>query len=331
MIWADNDKAADIGQISKEDAARVKATPGGDDVAVPPDFMGETCGAHAYGEITRKGTETVMNHPKIALQQSDTLYDLGAGFGRLSLTAATQLGAHRAVGVELSVERVDHGCALLDKLKQEFHGPAGTCEVELRQGDLLKEELSGATVVYIANLCFPPGLQNATTKKLATDLHVGTRVAALQPFFGSFGGKELKLTATTAAEMTWDKEQRVYLYKVVGGTSIVQPSADRTEKWGNGTGNGVSNKTELAGERQRTKKTMSQGQVREVAPQMHEVATDEHEGITGNGTNAIVPANMSADPDYQVPILYASNKSASHGRGVLLATQKRIELSRLTR
>lgn len=241
MIWKNNAKANALGaEISKEDTARVRATEGGDDVATPPDFMGEACTADAYGEITLKGAEDLMKHPNIDLQQSDTFYDLGAGFGRLALMAATQIGTHRAIGVELSVDRVNHGCALVDKLKKEFHEEAAVakaCEFELRQGDLLKQDLSDASVVYVANLCFPPGLQNATLQKFVTDLRTGTRLAALQPFFGS---DRLELVATQACEMTWDKQQQVYLYKVVEGASIIQPQTKDTEKWGNGTAKSVA-------------------------------------------------------------------------------------------
>lgn len=235
FIWKGNSKANALGaEISKKDAARVRAAQGGNGTATPPDFLGEACTSDAYGEITLDGAQDLMKHPKIDLQKSDTFYDLGAGFGRFALMAAAQIGTHRAIGVELSVDRVNHGCALLDKIKHEFHEDATSdknSEYELRQGDLLKQDLSDATVVYVANLCFPPGLQNATLRKFAADLRTGTRLAALQPFFGS---NRLELMAVTTAEMTWDKKQRVYLYEVVEGTSIVQPRVDDTEKWGEG-------------------------------------------------------------------------------------------------
>eukprot|EP00746_Dinoflagellata_sp_MGD_P161274 gnl/MRDRNA2_/MRDRNA2_88355_c0_seq1.p1 gnl/MRDRNA2_/MRDRNA2_88355_c0~~gnl/MRDRNA2_/MRDRNA2_88355_c0_seq1.p1 ORF type:complete len:296 (-),score=59.28 gnl/MRDRNA2_/MRDRNA2_88355_c0_seq1:120-1007(-) len=235
LIWKGNSKANALGaEISKKDAARVRGAKGGNGTATPPDFLGEACTSDAYGEITLDGARDLMEHPNIDLQKSDTFYDLGAGFGRLALMAAAQIGTHRAIGVELSMDRVNHGCALLDEIKHEFHEDATTqkgSEYELRQGDLLKQDLSDATVVYVANLCFPPGLQNATLLKFAADLRTGTRLAALQPFFGS---NRLELMAVATAEMTWDKRQRVYLYKVVEGSSIVQPAAQDTEKWGEG-------------------------------------------------------------------------------------------------
>jgi hypothetical protein len=72
---------------------------------------------------------------------SDTLYDLGAGDGRIAITAARQFGA-RAIGIEFDAALVRFGQCLADV--------AGVADrVELRQGDIFQSDFSDATVITL--------------------------------------------------------------------------------------------------------------------------------------------------------------------------------------
>lgn len=240
IVWAGNGKAAAIGSISKADQQKIRnEVRGGPNTTSPDAFMGEHCRADAYGEITAKGASTVLNHPLVALHARDTFFDLGAGFGRLTITAASQHHVKRSVGVELSDERFQRSCKMLADLRKDFsEGSSSASEVEMQCASLLDVDLSSASVVYIANLCFPPKLQNATRDKLVNDLSIGTRLAALQPFFGKSQGagtqkKYLHLAGIITAEMTWDTEARVFVYQVEDGSIVkTNPLPEDPENWG---------------------------------------------------------------------------------------------------
>lgn len=89
------------------------------------------------------------------VKSGDVLYDLGAGDGRVVITAAKKYGI-RAVGVE-----IDPGLA---KLARENARQQGVEQlVEIRQQDFLTADLSGASVVtlylsYDGNLALRPQL-----------------------------------------------------------------------------------------------------------------------------------------------------------------------------
>lgn len=95
------------------------------------------------------GLPSHLTHPdriraalKLAnLQPGETLYDLGAGDGRVLLIAAQDFGA-RAVGVEIGPVQ----CALI-WLRIVASGRGD--KIKLRWGDYFKADLSGADVVFI--------------------------------------------------------------------------------------------------------------------------------------------------------------------------------------
>lgn len=74
---------------------------------------------------------------------NDVVYDLGCGDGRIVVTAVSQFGAKRGVGIDLDPTRLKESAERVRR--------AGVADrVELRQGDVLKiDDLSEATVVAI--------------------------------------------------------------------------------------------------------------------------------------------------------------------------------------
>jgi len=75
------------------------------------------------------------------VRKRDVVYDLGCGDGRIVITAARKYGA-RGVGVDLDPDRV--------KESQENAKKRGVGKlVEIRQGDVLRTDVSEATVVTL--------------------------------------------------------------------------------------------------------------------------------------------------------------------------------------
>lgn len=98
---------------------------------------------------------------------NDLVYDLGAGDGRIIITAATRYGA-RGVGIDIDPERIADA-----RENAEAAGVQG--QVEFRQADLFETDLSEATVVtlYLLN-----SLNRRLRPKLLSELEPGTPVVS---------------------------------------------------------------------------------------------------------------------------------------------------------
>jgi SAM-dependent methyltransferase len=102
-----------------------------------------------------------------AVKDTDTVYDLGCGDGRIVITAAKSFGAH-GVGVDLNPERIEEATANATKA-----GVAGL--VKFEENDLFKADISAASVVTLYLL---PDVNNRLKPKLLRDLKPGTRVVS---------------------------------------------------------------------------------------------------------------------------------------------------------
>jgi cyclopropane fatty-acyl-phospholipid synthase-like methyltransferase len=98
---------------------------------------------------------------------ADVVYDLGAGDGRIPITAATRYGA-RGVGIEIDGNRIRQAN---DNLRK-----AGVADrVTFRQEDLFTADIREATVVTLFLL---PSMNARLIPKLRRELRPGARIVA---------------------------------------------------------------------------------------------------------------------------------------------------------
>jgi len=153
------------------------------------------------------------------LKNSDVVYDLGCGDGRVVIAAAKKYGVH-AVGFE-----IDPGLA---KLARENVRRAGLEKlVEIRQQDFLTADLSPASVVTLY-LSFDGNL--AVRPQLMRQLHRGTRVISYAFDMGDWQPK--------FAESFRDSDgntHQIYLWEIGAPmifsdarAQILQPQPNRT-------------------------------------------------------------------------------------------------------
>lgn len=102
-----------------------------------------------------------------AVRPGDVVYDLGSGDGRVVIAAARDWGA-RGVGVEIDA-------ALVAKSRELAKAQGVADRAIFREGDVLKADLSDATVVTMYLLT---SLVNRLQPKLLADLKPGTRIVA---------------------------------------------------------------------------------------------------------------------------------------------------------
>ncbi len=101
------------------------------------------------------------------VQQTDRLYDLGSGDGRIVITAAKQYGVS-GIGVDIDPRRVQEA--------NENARQAGVSDrVEFRQQDLFQTDLRDATVVTLYLL---PQINLRLRPKLLSELKPGTRIVS---------------------------------------------------------------------------------------------------------------------------------------------------------
>lgn len=183
-----------------------------------------------YGEVTELGARQLFHHLGTSgnnekdVGVGDVLFfDLGSGVGKLVVQAFLELPRlRRAVGIELSPAR--HAAAIRSWEGLLLSGTANTvramggdqleASVELLQGDLFRLDVSEATHIYVASLCFSDEMIHVLADKLAAEASNLRCVATLQPFpptdaFGSNPRMEF-------VEMSWTKARgegcAVYFY-----------------------------------------------------------------------------------------------------------------------
>ena len=129
-----------------------------------------------------------------SLRRGETLFDLGAGDGRIVIEAVRDFGA-RAVGVEIDPERITR---IRERLKS-----TGT-QAELIQADLFEVNLSSADVI---TMYLSPSANAKLAPKLKAELKVGTRVVSLDYVLPDWvPDREVEIN-------TSGMERKLYLYR----------------------------------------------------------------------------------------------------------------------
>jgi len=130
-----------------------------------------------------------------SLRRGETLFDLGAGDGRIIIEAVRRFGA-RAVGVEIDPERIS-------RIRERLN--ATMTQAELIEANLFHVDLSSADVIAIylsdsANAKLAP--------KLKAELKVGARVVSLDYMLpGWVPERELEVNTSGIT-------RRLYLYRL---------------------------------------------------------------------------------------------------------------------
>ena len=166
-----------------------------------------TKSSSTYGEIMPAATVQLID--ALELDADDVLVDLGSGVGKVVVTAALSSDVGRAVGVELARDRHRQAEQVVHEAEQ-----AGVLEpgrVELRNEDILRTDLSDATVLYTCSTAFP----YAFTERLARRVHRlarPVRFVTLQELDDDLPG--FALDRVLRLDVSWARKRKVHLYRV---------------------------------------------------------------------------------------------------------------------
>ncbi len=148
--------------------------------------------ADAYGKLTPAGADLLLD--EFDLNSEDVLYDLGSGQGQLVLHAALATPVRKAVGIEKSQKNHEKGLRMLQRASTRH--AIDPKRIELRLGDVLRSDLSDATVIYLSCtrlsskalhdvlhkiLTLPHGVKLASLKRLPKHNHLRYRKTIVIP------------------------------------------------------------------------------------------------------------------------------------------------------
>lgn len=120
-----------------------------------------TVGSPVYGEITQKGTETVIRKFSEHFNKNTVFYDLGSGLGKM-VAHVGMLCDCKSTGIEYSKER--HAGAL--KIKEKFCSDYKN--ISFKNANVLDLDISDATVIYMDNTVFPKDVSLEIYNKLSS-------------------------------------------------------------------------------------------------------------------------------------------------------------------
>eukprot|EP00218_Dolichomastix_sp_CCMP3274_P015950 CAMPEP_0170151698 /NCGR_PEP_ID=MMETSP0033_2-20121228/50311_1 /TAXON_ID=195969 /ORGANISM="Dolichomastix tenuilepis, Strain CCMP3274" /LENGTH=220 /DNA_ID=CAMNT_0010388801 /DNA_START=1 /DNA_END=660 /DNA_ORIENTATION=- len=145
--------------------------------------------AWTYGEVAPDSVEQLgkaFGFPGTRAENA-VFYDLGSGFGRLTLQAFCDWGVRRAVGVELSERRHSRAEAALERFRASASAPRDLSGVSFVRANLLEVELHTATDAYLACTCWDEPFVRAALAKLRSECGALETVALTESLEAEYG------------------------------------------------------------------------------------------------------------------------------------------------
>jgi histone methylation protein DOT1 len=106
-----------------------------------------------YGEVVPAGIKRLLEYANVG--PNDVICDLGSGVGKAVIQSFLNTPAKRCFGIEASPLRYASSMAVLKRLQEEH--PAlfnGDRELNFYQGNFLRSDLKGTTIIYTGSTCF---------------------------------------------------------------------------------------------------------------------------------------------------------------------------------
>lgn len=166
-------------------------------------------GAPTYGEITYESLEKLID--KLGITETDVIYDLGSGVGKVITQCYLTTPVKKAVGSELSPTRVKNAQEVKKQLETDKKIKRGHT-IEFRTEDIANTDLSDASIVYMCSTCFSHDLLKKITENAAKSKKRNLRIVTLKQLPEN---KDFKLSDEMRLKMTWSSNVPVYIYERV--------------------------------------------------------------------------------------------------------------------
>jgi hypothetical protein len=150
-----------------------------------------------YGSLTKRGLATTVKHLRAYCKEPIRGLDLGCGDGELIWHLGQQLAGSEWEGVEISEHRVSQQ----------------TRDVQIWQGDMLKENFRPYNVLHADNLCLDDAIADRLEEKIAWEfqgLYLTYRTPCNPMFL-----RTARLLDAVRTETTWT-HHTIYYYTLDG-------------------------------------------------------------------------------------------------------------------
>lgn len=196
-----------------------------------------TGGSPVYGEILYESCAVLID--SLRLTKDDVFYDLGSGLGSFVETVDFLSAVKKAWGIEFSEDRYkraveatrnhvkirDTAFEYENKMRKIFGQEPLKLTKNKKFGfdnmDMLKADLSDATVVFTCSTCFGPEFMQKLADKLAAHNKLRILTLVQLPY-----NKHIHYVTTYVLPMTWSAETPVYSY-VVDHSRIAEKTAEQ--------------------------------------------------------------------------------------------------------
>jgi precorrin-6B methylase 2 len=160
-----------------------------------------------YGEILPSSVTTIIN--LLNVKQNDVFYDLGSGSGKVVTQFFLQTKAKKNTGIELVPFRHNIATKIKNKLQTTFPDKFSSQQLQFINGDILTQDLTDATIVYMCSTCFSNELLEEITNKLNESNNIRA-IITLKELPNLH--KKLKNKQTIITPCTWAKDTTAYVY-----------------------------------------------------------------------------------------------------------------------
>jgi hypothetical protein len=154
-----------------------------------------------YGEITENSFKKVLD--SLSINKNDIIYDLGSGRGK-TVTQAYLLTPAKCIGIELSKTR--HKIALRAKKILKANS-----RLQFLNKNMLKCNLSNATIVYLCSTCFSDDLLKNIVNKLTRSKHKVT-IISLKKLSES---PKIRQVKTLQIKTSWTDNTSCTIYETI--------------------------------------------------------------------------------------------------------------------
>jgi precorrin-6B methylase 2 len=160
-----------------------------------------------YGEILPSSVTTIINLLKV--KPNDVFYDLGSGSGKVVTQFFLQTKAKKNTGIELVPFRHNIAIQIKNKLQKTFPDKFISQQLQFINGDILTQDLTDATIIYMCSTCFSNELLQKITNKLNESNNLRTIITLKElPTLH----KKLKNKQIIKTPCTWSTDTIAYIY-----------------------------------------------------------------------------------------------------------------------
>jgi hypothetical protein len=164
-----------------------------------------------YGEMNYEGMHMIIHHLHTAHEISfKNFIDFGSGRGKLPLQVASYPNVKKSIGIEIVKERHDDAEEIKDKLKKFDYIVKKVNFINRDFKDIILEDITDVTLVWISNKCFPQELTDQIFSKLIT-LPKGSVITCSNEV-SNINTNKIKKIDNLKVPMSWYPKSDVYFY-----------------------------------------------------------------------------------------------------------------------